>query len=62
MASTPETLLAAALASKEARRQELAKLPYADKIRMALELGQIARALKAARQPHAARAAVVLSK
>jgi hypothetical protein len=56
MASTPEALLAAALASKETRRQELAKLPYAEKIRMALELGEIASALKAARAAPAARA------
>ena len=65
MASTPEALLAAALASKEARRLELAKLPYAEKIRMSLDLGRIALALKAARPAageQAARAAFTRSK
>jgi hypothetical protein len=43
---TPEQALSRTLASKAARRQELARLPYEQKIAIALELRALALSMK----------------
>ncbi len=45
---TPEQALSRTLASKAARRQELARLPYEQKIAIALELRALALSMKQA--------------